>query len=102
MKGTNMAAELYGQSTTVSSDAVTVTLAAGAAPTTMLVVDSILFTGQSSGAGALTLEHNIGAAGAVIIARNSSQQLPHRNSTSSIGPAGFRSGLPAAQTLLRA
>ena len=64
-----MAAELYGQSTTVASNAVTVTLAAGAAPTTMLVVDSILFTGQSSGAGALTLEHNIGAAGAVIIAR---------------------------------
>lgn len=63
-------AELYAQSTTVSGDAVTVSIAAGPNLTPLIVVDSIIATGQSSGAGALTLEHNItGGAGAVIFAR---------------------------------
>lgn len=62
-------AELYGQSTTVASDAVTVTIPAGANNSNLIVLDSIIFTGQSSGAGALTVEHNIGAAGAVIFVR---------------------------------
>lgn len=62
--------EQYGQSTTVASDAVTVTLAAGELNSPLIVIDSILITGQSSGAGALTVEHNIAAVGAVIFFRN--------------------------------
>ena len=65
-------AELYGQSSTVTANAVTVTLPAGEANSELIVIDSILITGQSSGAGALTIEHNIGAVGAVIFFR---QQL---------------------------
>lgn len=65
-----MHAELYGQSTTVTANAVTVTLAAGPANSSLIVIDSIIATGQASGAGPLTLEHNIGAAGAVIFLRS--------------------------------
>lgn len=67
-------AEIYGQSNTVSSDAVTVSIPAGPNITPLIVIDSILATGLSSGTGALTLEHNItGGSGATIFARS---QLP--------------------------
>lgn len=59
----------FSQSSSVSSNAVTVTLPAGPNNQNTIVIDDILVCGQSSGAGALTLEYNIAGAGAVIFWR---------------------------------
>lgn len=68
-------AELFAQSTSVSGNVTTsVVIAAGPAHTPLIVIDSIIATGQSDAGGAITLEHTItGGSGTIVFAR---QQLP--------------------------